>query len=63
MNVRLEFVGRDVNLILGDLFHLAEQMNAAGPVVGWQEVLNAMRDNGIAGVRIDGDDLEIVHAE
>jgi hypothetical protein len=52
-----------VNLIPGDLFQLTEQMNATGPVVGWQEVLNAMRDNGIAGVRMDGDDLEIIPAE
>jgi site-specific DNA recombinase len=51
-NIRLDFEytpGADtprMNLDLGDLFELTQQMNASGPVVEWQEVLNAMHDNG-----------------
>jgi site-specific DNA recombinase len=63
MGVRLEFVGRYVNLILGELFKMTEQMNAQGPIVGWQEVLITMRNNGIAGIEVDGDDYQIISAE
>lgn len=63
MNVRLEFSGRDVSLDLGDVFKLTEQLNASGPVADWQQVLTAMRDNGIAGIEIDGDDIQFTTQE
>lgn len=47
----------------GELFKMTEQMNAQGPIVGWQEVLTTMRDNGIAGIEVDGDDYRIIPAE
>ncbi|BBY06028.1 integrase [Mycobacterium noviomagense] len=63
MNVRLEFDHEGVNLILGDVYKLTEQMNASGqPVAGWQELLTAMRDNGIAGMEVNGDDIVFHHA-
>jgi hypothetical protein len=45
MNVRLEFVGREVNLILGDCS-------------SWQ-VLTAMQDNGVAGAEINDEDIRV----
>lgn len=60
MNVRLEFEQGQVRLDLGDIFGLTEQMNASGPVVKWQQVLTAMRDNGVAGIEVDGDDYQII---
>jgi site-specific DNA recombinase len=62
MNVRLDFTGKNVHLTLGDVFLLTEQMNANGPVTEYQQVLSAMRDNGIAGLEIDGDDYRIIPA-
>jgi site-specific DNA recombinase len=57
MNVRLEFEQGQVRLDLGDIFGLTEQMNTSGPVSDWQQVLTAMRDNDIAGIKIAGDDV------
>ncbi len=69
MNIRMDFKcstgsnGRvevdRVNLDLGDLLELTQQMNASGPVAEWQEILNAMRDNGIAGIEINGEDIQL----
>jgi len=50
MNIRLEFAHDGVHLALRDIFEPTDHMNASGPVVGWQEVLNAMQDNGIGGM-------------
>ncbi len=61
MNVRLDFTGRNVHLTLGDVFALTEQMNASGPVTDWQQVLTAMRDNDIAGIEVDGQDIQFHH--
>jgi hypothetical protein len=36
-------------------------MNAGGSVVGYQKVLNAMRDNGIAGIEVDGQGITFHH--
>jgi len=57
MNVRLDFRGDQINLDLGDLLGLTEQMDASGPLADWQQVLTAMRDNDIAGIEIDGDEI------
>lgn len=62
MNTRLEFVGREVNLILGDVFKLTEQMNATGPVVGWQELLTKMPESDIQGAAIGLDGTVTVTA-
>jgi hypothetical protein len=56
MNVRLEFNGKNVHLILGDVFRLTEHLNASGPVVEWQRVLTAMRDNEVQGITVGTDD-------
>lgn len=61
MNVRLDFSGKNVHLTLGDVFQLTKQMNASGSVVEYQAVLNAMRDNGIAGIEVDGQDIQFHH--
>jgi site-specific DNA recombinase len=61
MHVRLDFWADRINLDLGDLFGLTEQMNASGPVADWQQVLTAMRDNDIAGMQITGDDIRLTH--
>jgi site-specific DNA recombinase len=55
MNVRLEFNGKNVHLILGDVFKLTEHLNASGPVVEWQKVLTAMRDNEVQGITVGTD--------
>jgi len=62
MGVRLDFTGRNVNLDLGDLVTLTEQMTAQGPALAWRETFAAMRDGGIAGIEIDGDDYRIIPA-
>ena len=43
------------------MFHLTKQMNASGSVVEYQAILNAMRDNGIGGIEIDGQDIQFHH--
>lgn len=65
MNVRMEFwcstgpngrVGVDrVNLDLGDLFKLTEQLEATGPVAEWQSVLTALRAAGAHGLTVKPD--------
>lgn len=56
MNVRLEFKhGQGVHLDLGDIFGLTQQMNATGPIVGYQELLTAMSENGIQGMTVASD--------
>lgn len=59
MNIRLEFRQGDFSLDLGDLFALTEHLKASGPVAEWQQLLTAMRDNDIAGIEIDGDDIQL----
>jgi site-specific DNA recombinase len=65
MNIRLDFEytpGADtpgMNLDLGDLFELTQQMNASGPVADWQEVLNAMQHNGVVGIEINGEGIQL----
>lgn len=36
-------------------------MNASGPVAQWQEVLNAMQDNDVAGIEINGEAVTLIH--
>ncbi|WP_141682012.1 recombinase family protein, partial [Mycobacterium malmoense] len=69
MNVRLEFWcssdGRrvkvdHVNLDLGDLHTLTEQLRASGPAAEWQAVFDAMRENGVAGMEMRGDRVVLV---
>ena len=61
MNVRLTFDRERFYLDLGDIFELTQQMNASGPVADWQQVLTAMQDNGIAGMEINGQDIQFHH--
>jgi site-specific DNA recombinase len=44
-----------VNLDLGDVFELTQQMNATGPVVEYQRLLTAMRDSDVQGITIGPD--------
>ena len=55
MNVRLDFWADRINLDLGDLFGLTEQMKASGAVAEWQEILTTMRDNGVQGLTTGSD--------
>lgn len=55
MNVRLEFDRKGVHLELGDIFALTQQMNAAGSIVGYQELLKAMSESGIQGMTVGPD--------
>lgn len=48
MKIRLEFENEQIRLDLGDIFALTQQMIARGPVIEWQQVLNAMRAKGLA---------------
>lgn len=59
MKIRLEFDHEQVRLDLGDLFELTQQMNASGPAAEWQQVLNAMQDNGVAGIEINGEEIHL----
>ncbi len=63
MNVRLEFDQRGLRLDLGDLETLTQQMVASGSVAGWQQIFTAMRDGGIAGMEIFGDEIEFTSAK
>lgn len=70
MNVRLDFwcsagangrisVDR-LNVDLGDLFGLTEEMRPSGPVSDWQAVLTAMQENGVAGIKVRNGDIELM---
>jgi len=73
MNVRLDYRcskgvnGRievdKLNLDLGDLDTLTQQLNASGPAVQWQETFEAMRKNDIAGMEIHGDKVVFVNSD
>jgi site-specific DNA recombinase len=63
MKIRLEFLQGQMHLDLGDIFGLTEHMDARGPVVMWQQILNAVRDNGIAGVEMTGDEIQFTPKE
>lgn len=73
MGIRLEFFcstgdnGRavvdQVNLHLGDLFQMTDQMTPTGSVVGWQAALSAMRENGVAGAEFKDGRLELVASD
>lgn len=52
MNVRIEFRRDGLRLDLGDIFDLTQQMNPAGQVAGWQELLTRMRETGAQGATI-----------
>lgn len=61
MNVRLTFDRQRFYLDLGDVFGLTEQLNASGPVVGWQELLTAMSESGIRGMTVGSDgDVQLI---
>lgn len=59
VRLELEYVADDpspnMRLDLGDLETLTQQMNATGPVAGWQELMKAMQENGIAVVEMHCD--------
>ncbi|MGE5531956.1 MAG: hypothetical protein ACM3VW_07575 [Bacteroidota bacterium] len=59
MNVRLTFDRERFYLDLGDLEQLTEQMIARGPVAEWQKIFATMRETGIAGVEVNGQDYVI----
>lgn len=73
MGVRLDYVcsapdngriGIDrVNLDLGDLATLTEQLNTTGPAARWQEVFASMGESGIAGVEINGETVAFVNSD
>lgn len=66
MNVRLTYDREGVNLELGDIFALTEQLNASGPVVGYQKFLSGIRDvnkDSRAKGAKDGDLIAGVHLE
>jgi site-specific DNA recombinase len=65
MQIRLEFrcppsESPTLNLDLGDVFKLTEQMNASGPVVEYQAVFNAMRERGVRGLTIGPDGSMVI---
>lgn len=66
MGVTLGFVysvegkGPMLNLDLGDLETLTQQLNASGPAAQWQEMFEAMKGNGIAGMEMHGDTVVFV---
>ncbi|MGU3502408.1 recombinase family protein [Mycobacterium sp. C31M] len=61
MNVRAEYNGRSgIRLDLGDLYHLAAQVNPTGPIARWLELLDTMGNHGIAGIEINGDQVDVV---
>ncbi|BBY74340.1 integrase [Mycolicibacterium parafortuitum] len=66
MGVRLEYEYTEghpdpaIRLDLGDLHQLTEQMDAAGPVAGWLDVLATMKERGIRGVELGSDEPKIV---
>jgi site-specific DNA recombinase len=69
MNITLGFTyslegrGPSIHLDLGDIEQLTAQMDARGPVVGWQAVFAAMGERGIAGIEMRGDgDVRFVPA-
>ena len=61
MGVTLGFVysvegkGPTLNLDLGDLGTLTQQLNASGPVAKWQKVFRDMKENAIQGMTIEAD--------
>ncbi|MCV7299771.1 recombinase family protein [Mycobacterium barrassiae] len=60
MNVRAEFGRGGINLDLGDLSTLTQQLNASGPVAQWQEVFRTMGENGVAGIELSDDGVVLV---
>jgi len=56
----LEGKGPTLNLDLGDLGTLTQQLNASGPAARWQEVFEVMGQNEIAAIEINGDDILVV---
>jgi site-specific DNA recombinase len=60
MNVRVEFGREGINLDLGDLGTLTQQLNPSGPAAQWQEVFEAMRENGVAGMELSNDGVVLV---
>lgn len=63
MNVRAEFGREGISLDLGDLGTLTQQLNASGPAAQWQEVFEAMGENGVAGMEMHGDKVVFVSSE
>lgn len=56
----LEGKGPTLNLDLGDLGTLTQQLNASGPAAQWQEVFEVMTENGIAGMEMGRDGVVLV---
>lgn len=58
MGIRLEFEYAsddpepNLRLDLGDLETLTQQLDASGPAARWQQVFEAMGENGIAGIEV-----------
>jgi site-specific DNA recombinase len=64
MGVRLEFEQGQLRLDLGDLETLTRQMTPSGAVVGWQQILGAMREEGVvAGMEISEAGVEFVSTD
>jgi len=59
----LEGKGPTLNLDLGDLGTLTQQLKASGPAAQWQEVFEAMTENGIAGMELGRDSVVLVRPD
>jgi len=55
MNIRLTYDRDGVNLELGDIFKLTEQVKASGPITGYQKLLAGLSEHGLRGMEIDAD--------
>lgn len=64
MNIRLAYDREGINLELGDVFALTEQMEANGPITGYQELLAGLSEHGLRGMEIDLDGfVTFTHAD
>lgn len=55
MNVRMTYDHDRINLDLGDLETLLEELHPRGLVASYQELFKTLSDNNIAGITIDSD--------
>lgn len=55
MNIRLVYDREGINLELGDVVALTEQMEASGPITGYQKLLAGLSEHGLQGMEIDLD--------
>ncbi len=53
MGVRLKWVGKDLDIELGEILKMAQELKSVGPLAGINELFTDIEAFGIRGIELD----------